>query len=206
LKQLMDEKIQVGEEQGLVSQDAISVIFQPVVEVGTNEVFGYKTLICNSKGEPCTPDLYRKYDSLGRLNELKLFCFGVQIQKAEEMGLDRVFINVDSDLLREIESLPKPQGTMEVVLEISDLRGLGEFETSQGIFIKGRAQGFQFAINDFGAGFISLPIIARLCPEYIKFDLSGMVQAIAWDELKVVSENLLTALKSYSRKGVVYTP
>jgi EAL domain-containing protein (putative c-di-GMP-specific phosphodiesterase class I) len=143
---------------------------------------------------------------VGRLNELKLFCFNVQLQKAEEMGMDRVFINVDSDLFREMESLPKPQGTMEVVLEISDLGSLGDLKTSQEIFIKGRAQGFQFAIDDFGPGFILLPVIARLCPEYIKFDLARMVQAITWDELKVVSQNLLTALKSYSRKGVVYTP
>lgn len=206
MRQIRDEKIQVEEEKGLVSPDSISVIFQPVVEVGTNQVFGYKTLICNSKCEPCIPELYRKYQSVGRLNELKLFCFNVQLQKAEEMGMDRVFINVDSDLFREMESLPKPQGTMEVVLEISDLGSLGDLKTSQEIFIKGRAQGFQFAIDDFGPGFILLPVIARLCPEYIKFDLARMVQAITWDELKVVSQNLLTALKSYSRKGVVYTP
>ncbi len=181
------------------------VVFQPVVEVETNQVFGYKTLICNSEGEPSTPELYKRYQSVGQLNELKLSCFSLQLQKAQEMGLDRVFINVDSYLLKEIESMCKSPG-MEVVLEITDMELLGDLQTCQEIFVKWRAQGFQFAIDDFGAGFISLPIIARLSPEYIKFDLSGMVQAVAWEELREVYKDLLVALRNYSRKGIFYTP
>jgi EAL domain-containing protein (putative c-di-GMP-specific phosphodiesterase class I) len=206
LEHLKFEQGRVAVARDLLSQESIMVIYQPVVEIGTNRVFGYKTLICNSKGKPCTLELQRKYETLGQLNEFKYSCFCLQIEKAEEMGLDRVFVDVDSDLLRELELLPKPQGGMEVVLEISDLRSHGDLETSQKVFETGRARGFQFAVEDFGAGFILLPLIARLIPEYIKFDLTRMVQTIAWDELKVVSENLLTALKSYSRKGVVYTP
>lgn len=181
------------------------MVFQPVVEVGTNQVFGYKTLICNSEGEPSTPELYKRHQSIDELNELKLSCLSIQLQKAREMGLDRVFINVDSYLLRQMQSICRPP-SMEVVLEITDLELLGDLQTCQEIFIKWRAQGFQFAIDDFGAGFISLPIIARLRPEYIKFDLSGMVQAVAFEELREVYKDLLLALRNYSQKGIFYTP
>ena len=205
MQQRRGDEMQILEEKDLLSQESITVIFQPVVEVETNQVFGYKTLICNSEGAPNTPDPYRRCQSIGELNELKLSFLNIQLQKAQEMGLDRVFIHVDSYLLREMESISKPPG-MEVVFEITDLELLGDIQTCQGIFVKWRAQGIQFAVDDFGSGFISLPIIACLMPEYIKFDLSGMVQAVPFEELKEIYKDLLLALRNYSRKGIFYTP
>jgi EAL domain-containing protein (putative c-di-GMP-specific phosphodiesterase class I) len=189
----------------MLYQESITVGFQPVVEVGTNQVFGYKTLICDSQGGPRTLERYRRDQSAEEAKELNRVFFGVQLQRAQEMGLDRAFINVDTDLLKEVDSMCPPPG-MDVVLEVTSLHALGGLQACREIFESGRGRGFQFAVENFGAGFVLLPIIACLSPEYLKFDLSGMAQTVAYEEFREIAEDLMVAVKNYSQKGIYYTP
>jgi EAL domain-containing protein (putative c-di-GMP-specific phosphodiesterase class I) len=68
---------------------------------------------------------------------------------------------------------------------------------------KWRKAGYRFAIDDFGAGFISLPFIATLIPDYIKLDRSTILQAVSSKAFRKFTKDLVRALKNYAREGIV---
>jgi EAL domain-containing protein (putative c-di-GMP-specific phosphodiesterase class I) len=121
---------------------------------------------------------------------------------ATEARLPRVFLNVDLGSLERLDPLPKPPG-IEVILEISEREVLHDVENHLKIAMLWRAQGFKFAIDDFGAGFVSLPFIARLMPEYIKIDRSLVLQTVSSETFKGFSKHLLMALRMYATEGII---
>jgi EAL domain-containing protein (putative c-di-GMP-specific phosphodiesterase class I) len=92
---------------------------------------------------------------------------------------------------------------MEVILEISELEALHDVNNRLTIAQKWREQGFKFAIDDFGAGFVSLPFIARLIPDYIKLDRSTVLQAVSSEKFREFLKDLLKAIKNYSKEGII---
>ena len=147
-------------------------------------------------------ELFRKYRSIGKLLELKEICFRKQIETAEAQGLDRVFINVDFKLLEHLGRRKIP-ADVEVILEISEKEALIDIEQHLAVTQEWRAEGFKFAFDDFGVGFISLPFLADLEPEYIKLDRLTMLQAVASDEFRKFLNHVVLGLRQYARQGIV---
>jgi diguanylate cyclase (GGDEF)-like protein/PAS domain S-box-containing protein len=196
------DKIHIGEEEYHLDEHTIKVVFQPVVNVGSNEVVGYEALSRDPQGRLSILELFRRYHAIGQLNELKCLCFKSQVKVAQEIGLQRVFINVDFNVLNQLDLIPKPSGT-EVILEISEVEALHDVENHLKVTRKWRKAGYKFAIDDFGAGFISLPFIAQLIPEYIKMDRSTMLQAVGSEKFRKFSKDLVRALRNYSTEGII---
>lgn len=196
------DKIHIGEEEYSLDEDSVQVVFQAIVDTRTQEVLGYEALSRDPKGQLSILDLFKRYKAVGQLKELKCLCFKLQLKKAEELGLSRVFINVDFDVLRQIKPFPKPEGP-EVILEISESEALNEVEHFLKIAAKWRAQGFKFAIDDFGAGFISLPFVAQLIPDYIKMDRSTILQAASSDQFCIFLKDLVQAFRNYTKEGII---
>ena len=163
---------------------------------------GYEALCRDSQGKLGVYDLFNKYHAIGRLNDLKQICFASQIKIAQEIGLKRVFINVDFHILERLGGVPKPSG-LEVILEISEKEALHDIKNHLKVARKWRKGGFKFAIDDFGAGFISLPFVAQLIPDYIKIDRSTILQAGSSDKFRRFLKYLVLALRSYSKHGVI---
>jgi EAL domain-containing protein (putative c-di-GMP-specific phosphodiesterase class I) len=90
-----------------------------------------------------------------------------------------------------------------VILEISELEALDNVDERIQIASEWRAHGYKFAIDDFGAGFISLPFIARLMPEYIKIDRSTLLQAVSSPQFQEFMVGLVFALSNYSTEGII---
>ena len=59
------------------------------------------------------------------------------------------------------------------------------------------------SIDDFGAGFISLPFIARLIPEHIKLDRSTILQAVESNRFRRILKDLLLGLRNCSTDGLI---
>ena len=137
-----------------------------------------------------------------RIVELKEICFRKQIEAAEAHGLDRVFINVDFKLLEHLGRRGKLAG-LEVILEISEKEALIDIEHHLAVAQEWRAEGFKFAFDDFGVGFISLPFLADLEPEYIKRDRLTILQAVASDEFRAFLNHVVLGLRQYARQGIV---
>ncbi|HIE64297.1 MAG: diguanylate cyclase [Nitrospira sp.] len=196
------DKIHIGEEEYELNEDAIDVVFQPIVNTKTNEILGHEALGRDPRGKQSIQEIFKKYHAIGKLRELKCLCFLKQLKQAEEVGLKKVFVNVEFDMLSHLEPTPKPPG-MEVILEISESEAIYDVEFSLEIARKWRALGYKFAIDDFGAGFISLPFIAQFTPDYIKIDRSTMLQSVHSEKFRSFLKDLLVAIRNYTREEII---
>jgi len=196
------DKIHVGEEEYQLNEHAVKIVFQPVVDSRSNETLGFEALSRDPQGKVTILELFKRYQAVGQLNELKCLCFRLQLKKAQEFGLKRVFVNVDFNMLKKIDSVLKP-AAMEVILEISEQEALHDIEQCLEIIRIWRAKGFKFAIDDFGSGFISLPFIARLIPDYIKLDRSTILQSVSSVQFGQLMKDLIIAMRNYSKEGII---
>jgi EAL domain-containing protein (putative c-di-GMP-specific phosphodiesterase class I) len=197
------DKVHIGTEEYRLDEKTIKAVFQPIVDVrSNNEVIGYEALSRDPQGKLSILDLFKRYQAIGQLKELKCICFRTQLKTAREVGLRRVFINIDFDVLSELELVPKPRG-IEVILEISELEALHDVGNHLKVAKKWRKAGYKIAFDDFGAGFISLPFIAQLVPEYIKVDRSTILQAVASEQFRTFSKDLVQAIRNYSSEGII---
>ncbi len=196
------DKIHIGEEEYHLDEHTIKVVFQPVVDVRSSQRVGYEALSRDPQGKLSILELFRRYHAIGQLNELKCLCYKSQLKTAQEIGLQRVFINVDFNVLSQLDLMPKPSET-EVILEISEVEALHDVENHLKVARKWRGAGYKFAMDDFGAGFISLPFIAQLVPDYIKVDRSTILQAVGSEKFRRFSKDLVQALRNYSTEGII---
>ncbi len=189
-----DEKVCVGDDSALKEVYPISMVFEPIVDLDENQVIGYEALARDIYGKVTITDLFRKYVALGQLAEVKSHCFISQLKKAKEIGLARVFLNVDSILLHQCEWIQKPHD-LDVVLEISESESLYDLDTYLTTTERWKKKGFKFAIDDFGAGFISLPFISRLQPEYVKVDRSVILRSVTSPTFRSFLKSLVSAMQ-----------
>jgi EAL domain-containing protein (putative c-di-GMP-specific phosphodiesterase class I) len=196
------DKIHIGEEEYHLDERSVKLVFQPILDVQLDQCIAYEALGRDPLGKLSILDLFKRYQAIGQLTELKCFCFWKTLKIAQDVGLERVFINVDFYMLNQLELAPKPPG-LDVILEISELEALHDIDNRLRITRKWRDMGFKFAIDDFGAGFISLPFIAKLIPDYIKVDRSTILQAVSSEKFRWFLKHLLPALRMYSNEGII---
>lgn len=197
-----DYRIHIGAGELGLDESTVKVVFQPIMDARSGRTVGYEAFSRDPKNQLNILELFKKYNAVGQLNELKRLCFLSQMKAAQKAGLDRVFLNVDFTLLGVLEPVAKPAG-MEVILEISELEVLNDVEKHLAIARSWRKQGYKFAIDDFGAGFVSLPFIAQLVPEFIKMDRSTILQAVASEKFRGFLKDMIQALENYTSEGII---
>lgn len=196
------EKIHVGEEEYHIDEKSVKLVFQPVIDIRSNRVFGYEALGRDPQGKLNILELFKRYQAIGKLDDLKSLCFKMALNAARESGMEKLFINVDFNILRNMKEITKPPD-MEVILEISEKEVLDDVENQLKIAQRWRTKGFKFAIDDFGAGFISLPFIAQLFPEYIKIDRSTILQSVSSLQFREFLKDIIQAMSNYSTEGII---
>ncbi|MFZ5877477.1 MAG: diguanylate cyclase, partial [Nitrospirota bacterium] len=196
------DKVHVGEDEYRLDDQTVNVVFQPVMDVRLNQIVGYEALSRDPQGQRSILGLFKKFQAIGQLRQLKSLCFHLQLKHAARLKLHRVFLNVDFYLLSHEAPPPLPQGR-EVILEISEGEALNDVDGYLTVAKKWRTEGYKFAVDDFGAGFISLPFIARLIPDYIKLDRSTVLHAVASEHFRRVLDRMLHALHSCSSDGII---
>ena len=195
-------KIHVGEEEYRIDENSIKIVFQPIVDISSMHILGYEGLGRDPKGKLGILDLFKRYEAVGQLSELKCCCFKIELEAAKEVGLEKVFVNVDFNMLNKLESVAKPPD-IDIILEISELEAIYDVENYLKIAEKWRARGYKFAIDDFGAGFISLPFVAKLVPDYIKIDRKTILQAVSSMQFKGFLKDMVLALLNYAAEGII---
>ena len=188
------ERICIGDRGDIYDSNRMDIIFEPIVKLSEGRIIGYEALSRDASGKIGIQELFKKYAEWGQLSEFKSACFVSQLKKAKEIGLAQVFLNVDSHLLAQCEWILKPPD-LDVVLEISESESLQDFEKYLALAAQWKDKGFRFAIDDFGAGFISLPFLSRLNPDYIKIDRSVVLQAVASSRFRTFVKGLVTSLQ-----------
>lgn len=180
----------------------VQVAFQPIIDTLSGETLAHEALSRDAQGRVSVYELFKKYEAIGKLNELKEICFKKQIKTAQAIGLKRVFINADFELLERLDPVAT-SSRLEVILEISEKEALHDLKNHLKVAQKWREKGFRFAIDDFGAGFISLPFVAKLVPDYIKIDRLTILQAVSSEKFRKFLNYQVLTLRNYAKRGII---
>ena len=168
---------------GLQSPFEFSFGYQPIVDLVSRSIFAHEALVRGPAGEPAG-------SVLGRISDANRYhfdqaCRVVAIDLACDLGL----IERGSEKLS-INFLPhavyRPEVCIQTTLQIARKRGLDVghviFEVTEGdriedgpwfaqILREYKRQGFLTAIDDFGAGYAGLRLLADFQPDLIKLDM-----------------------------------
>lgn len=153
--------------------------FQPIINARKGEVFSYEALIRGEHNEPAG-HLFRQV-STTELHQFDEQSRVVAIELAARMGLS-THLNLNF-LPLSLESSPtaitsmlaaaerhhiRPEQLVLEILEKELIRDSGRFSAAVNRY---RGTGLTFAIDDFGAGYAGLNLLADFQPEFIKLDM-----------------------------------
>lgn len=181
-----------------------SFAFQPIADISAKNVFAYEALARGRAGEPAATvfaalpsDRRHEFDHAARLGAIEL---------AARLGLEqRLSLNV---MPGSLESMPDTLDEVmeraahcgiapsQLMLEITEGEAVQRPKDFTRLLDKYRALGVRMAIDDFGAGYSGLNLLAYFQPDLIKLDMhlvrdidhAGPRQAIARAVLQVCDD------------------
>ncbi len=177
----------------LVLSGQVRSVYEPIVEVATNTVFGYEALARGPEGSDLHSPmaLFAQASQEDLIFQLDCLCRRSGIAGARDLpGGARLFLNVRPTAIHDpafkaeeitrtlAESRLRPS---DVVFEISEQESIGNFEIFREVRDYYRRLGFQMALDDLGVGYSSLESVLELEPEFIKID-RAFVSGIDADE------------------------
>jgi PAS domain S-box-containing protein len=160
---------------GVMADDCVRPVFQPVVNLSSLDVGGYEALSRFDHHSGGTPEQwFDAADAAGLGPQLELFAIRKAIAHAYQLPTG-AFLSVNASpgtLLREDFSvLVEALHGESLVVEVTEHAAVEDYEPLQRAINRLRRHGVRLAIDDAGAGFASLKHIVRLLPEFIKLDL-----------------------------------
>jgi EAL domain-containing protein (putative c-di-GMP-specific phosphodiesterase class I) len=182
----------------VVLRGQVFSVYEPIVEVATTTVHGYEALARGPGGsEFHSPvSMFRTAEEEGLLFQLDCLCRrrGLEGARGRPAGT-KVFLNIRPTTVHDPTFRPEALSrTLErnelrpsdLVFEISEQESIGNFAIFREVRDYYGKLGFQFALDDTGAGYASLQSVMELSPDYIKVDralVSGIDEDPARQEL-----------------------
>ena len=157
-----------------------TMAFQPFVDVVTGDVFGYEALVRGPNQEGAAVILAKVND--GNRYQFDQACRVKAIELASKLGLEGVLsINFLPNAIYRPETCIR--ATLEAAKELNFSTDRLMFEVTEGervsnhshltaIFTEYKRIGFKTAIDDFGAGYSGLNLLAEFQPDFIKLDMA----------------------------------
>ena len=188
----------------------ISMAFQPIVDVGERSIFAYEALV---RG----PDGASAADVLARVNDDNRYAFDQRcrvraVELAAALGMTtKLSINFMPNAVYE------PSRCLRTTLEAAHRTGFPVeniiFETIEDervydadylkkIFTTYRQEGFKTAIDDFGAGYAGLNLLADFQPDFVKLDM-GLVRHIDTDRARQTIVGAMAAVGTLLGIGII---
>ena len=183
-------------------------VYEPIVEVESRTVYGYEAL---ARGPQDTRfhspvALFTAAEEHDLVFELDCICRESGLAGAVEFPAGtKLFLNIRPTTIHDpnfnedrlIETLERSQlSPKDVVFEISEqesIRSFGAFREMRDYY---RNLGFQFALDDTGAGYAGLEELLEVEPDYIKIDRT-MVSGVDQDPAR---QDVLAALLQMAEK------
>jgi diguanylate cyclase (GGDEF)-like protein len=167
----------VRELDELIERRQLAIAFQPIVDARTGELRAYEALA--RARHPVFGDatvLFEAAVRSGNLWRLGRLCREVALATRPDTARgEKLFLNLhpgeidDPELARWGASMGGPE---QVIFEITERAAIPDFRRFRSNARALSEAGFQFAIDDLGAGYASLNAIALLEPAYIKIDMA----------------------------------
>jgi len=173
----------------------IRPVYQPIVSLIDGQILGYEALsrVSDEKLGLNIQQIFEIAEKTKKTWEIETLCREKSLQKATTLDQGKkLFINVDPNVIHD-ESFRNgfTLGCLEehglnpanVIFEVTERVAI----TDNDAFLKSidhyKNQNFSIAIDDVGAGFSGLNIIASVKPNYIKIDMN-LIRNIDKDEIK----------------------
>lgn len=179
-----------------------SMAFQPIVDVATRELFAYEALVRGPGGEGAATVLDQvndgnryQFDQAARVKAIELAAkLGMTVPVSINFFPNAVYrpetcIRVTLEAAREL-GFP----TSQIIFEVNEAEPVGDRAHLRGIFAEYRRQGFKTAIDDFGAGYAGLALLADFEPDVLKLDMN-LIRHIDQDRMRraIVAGTVQTA-------------
>lgn len=168
-----------------------SMAFQPIIDIRNHSVFAYEALVRGLDGSGAAT-------ILGNVNEENRYAFDQACRvKAVELAAKLqipcfVSINFLPNAVYKAETCIRATlnaarrfgfPTERLIFEITENEELVDKEHLKSIIREYKLQGFKTAIDDFGAGYSGLNLLAEFQPDIIKLDMS-LVRRICTDPVR----------------------
>lgn len=173
----------------------ITPVYQPIVSLIDGQIYGYEALsrISAKELEMDIEQMFKIADKLNKSWELETLCRTKALEHSINLKEGKkLFLNVNSNIIHDKnfrEGFTKSSLTAygldsgNVIFEITERVAVVDnnaFLTSINHY---KSQNYGIAIDDFGAGYSGLNIIASVRPDFIKLDMN-LVRNIDKDEIK----------------------
>jgi diguanylate cyclase (GGDEF)-like protein/PAS domain S-box-containing protein len=167
--------------EGALEVSGVTVLFQPIVRLGSDEVVGHEAL---ARPRGCGPadsvePLFEEAQRLGRIRDIDWMCRRAAVETVpwpRPQGWS-VFINVRTvtllDPVHDVDQMLMLLASAggrpdQVVLEITEHEIISDLGRLTRVLATYRACGFRFALDDVGEGHSTLELLAAADAEYIK--------------------------------------
>lgn len=169
----------------------ISMAFQPIVDLAEGSIFAHEALVRGPGGESAS-------SVLSQLNEQNRHNFDQRcrvtvIETAARLGVPgRISINFMPNAVYEPENCVRSTlraarkagiALDRLIFEVAEGERITDVGHLRQIVAEYRRLGFMTAIDDFGAGFSGLALLADLQPDLLKIDLA-LVRGIGGDRVR----------------------
>lgn len=183
MKIVTKEELQQGISlDQILESAALTPLFQPIVSLKNNSIYGYEALIRGPSDSILhSPiNLFDAASRHGRLAELDLLCREVAIKQFGQLNLEeKLFINTIPEVLLQQDyqhgltldfikhaGLPAKQ----VVIELTEQYPINDYKLMRDATDHYREMGFSIAIDDLGAGYSGLRTWSEIQPDFVKLD------------------------------------
>ncbi len=175
--------------------------FQPIVDLESQTIFAHEALVRGPQGESAASILAQVTDeNRYQFDQSARVC---AITAASALGMTvPVSINFLPNAVYRPETCIRVTleaatelgfPTSQIIFEVNEAEPVGDRAHLQGIFAEYKRQGFKTAIDDFGAGYAGLSLLADFEPDLIKLDMA-LIRNIDQDRTRraIISGTLQT--------------
>jgi EAL domain-containing protein (putative c-di-GMP-specific phosphodiesterase class I) len=174
----------VYEMKGIIAQQNIKLLAQPIIDVATKEIRAWEMLTRGPEGtELESPlQLFSVARQTNMLYDLEMIVLRKTLDQITSTGCeDDIFINFtpitlgNSRFVRDLKNMMQSYDSIEpnqITLEITErdsIEGIENFIYNIKVL---RGMGIKIAVDDTGAGYASLNTISEIMPDVIKIDRS----------------------------------
>lgn len=182
---------------------AFTMAYQPIVDIVHNSVIGYEALVRGLQNEPASAVLDA---NLGMTGERRFDqrCHHLAIQLSSDLGLLEtgacLFLNfrpvagepMAKRLAAALEAAEQSGFPLNrLVVEITESEPLDDPEAVQRVLTHYRAHGLRSAVDDFGAGFSGLSLLAVFQPDLVKIDIQLIRQINARRRSEIIVRSMV---------------
>ena len=178
-----------------------TMAFQPIVDLEAGDIYAYEALVRGLEGEGAGTILAKvndrnryRFDQCCRVKAVKL-ASELDMQARLSINFMPNAIYKPKSCIRTTLAATETYGFPEtrIIFEVTEVEEIEDKAHLRHIFDYYKARGFLTAIDDFGAGYAGLSLLAEFQPNIIKLDM-GLMRNIDNDVTRqAITEGLLSA-------------